>query len=64
VEADGQGVGGQVRGKISLDFEDLEQQGAGIVGAGEMLAKKRGHDGFGTISDHLDGIDEMLSFGA
>ena len=64
VEADGQGVGGQVRGKIGLGIEDLTQQRAGIVGAGDMLAKQRCHAGFGAIGDHLDGIDEVLALGA
>ena len=64
VERDGQGVAGQVRGEISLGIENLAQQGAGIVRAGDMLAQQRSQAGFGAIGDHLDGIDEMLPLGA
>ena len=64
VESDCQGAGSHVRGKVGLGIEDLSEQSAGIVGSSDMFAKELCHAGFGAISDHLDGIDEMLSFRA
>src|SRR2546430_11464775 len=58
MQADRQGVGGQVREEIHLSIENLAQQGTRILGASQMLAQQRSQAGFGAIGDHFDGIDE------
>ncbi len=64
VACDSQDGGSHVRGEIGLGIGDLSEQSACIVGSCDVLAKQRCHIGFGAISDHLDGIDEMFLFGA
>ena len=65
VDADGESVGYQVWGEISVGLEDLSQQGAHVVTAtGQMFPQQRGHGGLSPISNHLDGVDEVLALGA
>src|SRR5450759_265400 len=64
VQADGECLGLQVREKIDLSVVYLAQKSASIVaGAGELRLEQRRHGRFGSVADHLDGIDEVFSLG-
>ena len=51
-----------VGNKIDFGAEELSNQGAGIVEAFDLLARKLGEGCFSPISDEFDGVDEMLFF--
>ena len=63
VQADGESLSLEVREKVDFGIVDLAQKGARIITAGEFRIEQRGHCGFRTVADHLNRIEEMLSFG-
>src|SRR5260370_33713911 len=64
VQADRESPGWQVREKIDLGVVYLAQESASIIaGAGELRLEQGRHCRFGSVADHLDGIDEMFSLG-
>jgi hypothetical protein len=64
VQFHGQCSGVEVGNQISIGVIDLPQQSASIVGARHFFSEDGHHAGFRAIADHLDRVDEALSFRA
>jgi hypothetical protein len=64
VKANDQGLGFLVGNEIDLSAVDSAQQTASIITAARRLAYDLRHGRLGSISDHFDGVDEVLALRA
>jgi len=61
VQAHRQGARGFVGKQVGFRCVDGLQQRSCFIGVGQVIAQGVGHCGFGAISDHADGVEEIFA---
>ena len=62
MKADGEGVIGMIGEEVARGVEDLADERASIVEAGDSFAGDLSQCAFRAVGDQLDGVDEVLAF--